>query len=125
MTTNQSAVARIAELKAQLAALQADAIKELREKRAALVKEIAQVDAQLAEMTGQSVGKAARGPKVGAGKSIPLQELKALLEAAPSKTLSIRKEGLELRNIKILAEANPSLLKLGGKGPWPTVTLLK
>jgi hypothetical protein len=30
-----------------------------------------------------------------------------------------------LRNIKILAEANPHLLKLGGKGPWPTVTLLR
>ena len=58
-------------------------------------------------------------------KSVPLQELKELLANAPEKTLSIRKEGLDLANIKTLVKANPTLLKLGGKGPWPTLTLLK
>jgi hypothetical protein len=63
--------------------------------------------------------------KAGPGKSIPLSELKVLLEAAPEKTLNIRREGLQLRNIKVLAGANPHLLALGGSGPWPTVTMLK
>jgi len=54
-----------------------------------------------------------------------LSELKELLAAAPNKTLNIRKEKLELRNIKSLASVNPGLLKLGGKGAWPTVTLLR
>jgi hypothetical protein len=63
--------------------------------------------------------------KAGPGTSIPLSELKPLLEAAPEKTLNIRKAGLQLRNIKVLATANPHLLRLGGKNPWPTVTMLK
>ena len=41
------------------------------------------------------------------------------------KTLNIRKENLELRNIKVLASTKSQLLKLGGKGTWPTVTPLK
>lgn len=124
MTTNQSASARIEELKALLAKAQNDAVQELRDRRNALAKDLAEVDAQIAELTGEAVEKPARKVK-SVGKSLPLQELKELLAAAPDKTLSIRKEGLELRNIKVLAEANPTLLKLGGKGPWPTVTLLK
>jgi hypothetical protein len=58
-------------------------------------------------------------------KSPSLQELKEILAAAPEKTLAVRSEGYDLRNIKVLASANPGLLKLGGKGAWPTVTLLK
>jgi hypothetical protein len=54
-----------------------------------------------------------------------LSELRPLLEAAPEKTLNIRKEGLQLRNIKVLASANPQSLRLGGKAPWLTVTMLK
>jgi len=124
MTTNQSASARIEELKALLAKAQNDAVQELRDRRNTLAKELAEVDAQIAALTGEAVEKPARKVK-SVGKSIPLQELKELLATSPDKTLSIRKEGLELRNIKVLAEANPTLLKLGGKGPWPTVTLLK
>lgn len=62
---------------------------------------------------------------VSTGKRPDLQELKALLAAAPNKTISLRKEGYEVRNVKILAMANPHLLRMGGKGPWPEVTLLK
>ena len=35
------------------------------------------------------------------------------------------KGGYDLRNIKVLAQANPGLLQLGGKGAWPTVKLMK
>lgn len=48
-----------------------------------------------------------------------------MLAAAPDKTIKIRQEGLDLKNIKTLAAANPHLLQMGGNGPWPTVTLLK
>jgi len=63
--------------------------------------------------------------KAAAGKSIPLSELKVLLEKAPDKTLNVRRAGLQLANLKTLANANPHLLKLGGKGAWPTITMLK
>jgi hypothetical protein len=39
------------------------------------------------------------------GRSIPLTELKEMLAAAPDKTLNIRKEGLQLANIKTLARS--------------------
>jgi hypothetical protein len=124
MSHTTASLTRIQELKDEIARLQAEHVNELREKRAALAKELAEIDAQLAELTGSPVEKPGRR-KSEPGRSIPLQELKALLAEAPDKTLSIRKEGLDLRNIKVLAEANPHLLKLGGKGPWPTVTMLK
>jgi hypothetical protein len=126
MTNDLNPLKRIEELKAQIAKLEADALRELKEKREALLAELQSVDAQIAEYTGAPVEskmrkRADRGP----ARSLPLQELKDLLANAPDKTLSIRKENLDLRNIKVLAQANPSLLKLGGNGPWPTVTLLK
>ncbi len=80
-------------------------------------------------MTGERPAGRKRGPRPGKisppARSIPLQELKELLAKAPDKTLNVRREGLELQNIKTLAAVNPSLLKMGGVGPWPTVTLLK
>jgi uncharacterized protein YdcH (DUF465 family) len=125
MSNQSSPLSRISELKAQIARLQDEAVRELREKRKALADELASVDAQLSELTGSSAAKSGPRARVGTGKSVPLQDLKALLEAAPDKTLNIRKEGLELANIKTLASANPHLLRLGGKGAWPTVTMLK
>ena len=126
MTNDLNPIKRIEELKAQIAELEAGALKELRQKREALLAELQSVDAQIAAFTGapaesKSRKRAEREP----AKSLPLQELKELLANAPDKTLSIRKENLDLRNIKVLAQANPHLLKLGGNGPWPTVTLLK
>jgi hypothetical protein len=97
----------------------------LRDKRADLQRELAAVDAQIAELTGTPVEKQAKVARELTGRSIPLSELKALLAAAPDKTISIRKEGLQLANIKTLATVNPHLLSIGGKGAWPTVTLLK
>jgi hypothetical protein len=127
MTTNRDSLKRITDLKAEIARLEGAALKELREKRTALLTELATVEAKIVELGGAVViGRSKRGPRQQpAGKSLPLQELKALLEHAPEKTLNVRKENLELRNIKVLAEANPQLLKFGGKGAWPTVTLLK
>lgn len=126
MTASSSSLARIADLKAQIAKLESEAVQELRLKRESLAEQLAEVDAQLAELTGTPAEPTARRKApVSTGRSIPLQELKEMLANAPEKTLNVRKEGLDLRNIKVLAEANPQLLKLGGKGPWPTVTLLK
>ncbi len=125
---NTSSLERIQQLKAEIASLEQAAIQELMDRRNALTRELATVDAELARLTGQPASETkksrATAPK-SVGKSLPLQELKELLEAAPAKTLNVRKEGLELRNIKVLATANPHLLKIGGKGAWPTVTLLK
>lgn len=125
MSTTPSPLAQIEQLKAQIAQLQQQAVKELKQKREDLLKQLAEVDSQLAELTGDAPEAPSKRKEKAAGRSVPLQELKALLADAPDKTLNIRKEGLDLRNIKVLAEANPGLLKLGGKGAWPTVTLLK
>lgn len=124
---NSSSLDRIQQLKAEIATLEQAAIQELMDRRNALTNELAAVDAEIAKLTGKPVQEKktrASAPKA-AGLSLPLQELKELLAKAPDKTLNIRKEGLELRNIKVLANANPHLLRLAGKGAWPTVTLLK
>ena len=122
-----SSLDRIKQLKAEIATLEQAAIQELMDRRNNLTHELAAVDAEIARLTGKPVEikKTRAAATTGPGKSLPLQELKELLAAAPDKTLNIRKENLELRNIKVLANANPHLLKLGGKGAWPTVTLLK
>ena len=127
MSNTTSSIERIADLKAQIAALEKNAINELTEKRNALARELAAVDAEIARLTGRPVDGAksrASAPKA-AGKAPSLQDLKAIIAAEPEKTLNIRKGGYDLRNIKVLAQANPGLLQLGGKGAWPTVKLLK
>jgi hypothetical protein len=123
----QTASARLAALKAEIKNLEQAALSELIEKRNSLTQQLAQVDAEIAELKGAQPERKRRGRASAstAAKILPLQELKELLTAAPDKTLGIRKENLDLQNIKALANANPHLLKLGGKGPWPTVTLLK
>ena len=127
MPTPTSSFERIQQLKAELASLEQAAIQELMERRNNLSRELATVDAEIAKLTGKQVeGKKGRSAaQRSPGRNIPLQELKEELAAAPNKTVNIRKANLELRNIKVLAKANPQLLKLGGKGAWPTVTLLK
>lgn len=116
---------RIAALSAEIESLKQAAVSELMEKRNSLTQQIAAVDAELASITGKTQEPKQRRRNSPAGRSVPLQELKELLAQAPEKTLNIRKSGLEARNIKVLASANPGLLKMGGKGAWPTVTLLK
>ncbi len=120
---------RIAALTAEIEALKKSAITELMERRNSLGQQLAAVDREISELTGGAPEPKRRGRKPGAvstpGKSLPLQELKEFLAAAPNKTANIRKDNLDLANIKTLANANPHLLKMGGKGAWPTVTLLK
>jgi uncharacterized small protein (DUF1192 family) len=117
---------RIAVLTAEIENLKQSAVSELMERRNALTQQLAQVDAELAALTGKTAETAKpRRRNSPSGRSVPLQELKELLAQAPDKTLNIRKAGLEARNIKVLASANPGLLRMGGKGAWPTVTLLR
>ena len=127
MPTPASSLDRIQQLKAEIVSLEQAAIQELMERRNTLSHELATIDAEIAKLTGKAVTtKSARStaPKP-AGKSLPLQELKELLAKAPEKSLNIRKAELDLANIKSLAKANPQLLKMSAKGPWPIVTLLK
>jgi len=120
-----SSYERLQQLQAEIAKLQQGAIEELMDRRNALSRELAAVDADIAKLTGKPVeGKKPR-TLPSPGRNIPLAQLKEELAAAPNKTLNIRKAGLELRNVKNLAKVNPGLLKMGGSGPWPTVTLLK
>lgn len=126
MTNDTNSLKRIEELKAQIAKLEEDALRELRDKRTALIEELKSVDAQIAAFTGapaqpKTRKRAEREP----ARTISLQELKEMLLKAPDKTVSIRKENLDLKNIKTLVQANSNVLKLGGNGPWPTVTILK
>jgi hypothetical protein len=120
-----SSLVRLQQLEAEISKVRQTAIQELMDRRNALSRELGKIDDDIAKLGG----KAVEGKKVritaSAGRNIPLAQLKEELAAAPNKTLDVRKAKLELRNVKILAEANPGLLKLGGKGAWPTVTLLK
>jgi len=117
---------RISDLKAQIAALEKNALQELMEKRNTLSHELAAVDAEIARLSGKPAEtKKPRATSTKVLKSPSLQSLKEILAAAPGKTISIRSEGYDLKNVKVLANANPHLLQLGGKGAWPTVTLLK
>ena len=126
MSTTSSSLDRITDLKAQIAALEKTALQELMDKRNSLSHQLASVDAEIARLTGKPVeGKKPRASASKVLKSPSLQELKEILAAAPNKTIGIRKDGYDLQNIKTLAKANPGLLQLGGKAPWPTVTLLK
>jgi hypothetical protein len=122
MSTNSQD--RIDQLKTQLASLEKAAVQELIDRRKNIVLELATVDAQIAKLTGKPVKEKIPRTPASHGRNISLQQLKDELAAAPNKTLNIRKANLELRNIKVLAEYNPGLLKLGGVGAWPTVTLL-
>jgi hypothetical protein len=113
------------QLISEIADLQKAAIQDLMDRRNWLSRELARVDAELAELTGEPMaGKKARAEAIPA-RQVTLPELIVKLEMAPHRTLNIRKANLEAKHIKALAKANPRLLKLGGKGAWPTVTLLK
>jgi hypothetical protein len=119
---------KVQQLQAEIEELKSRAIQELKEKRVQLEQELIDVDAQIRKLTGKSLSDGApqrTRRSEPSGRSVPLQELKDLLAAAPDKTLNLRKAGLEVRNVKVLAQANPHLLKMGGVGAWPTVTLLK
>jgi hypothetical protein len=118
------------ELIAAVADLQNAAEQELRERREWLSRELASVEAELACMTelaedSPEEEKAQASAPADSPKKPTLPELIAELEAAPERTLNIRKAHLDVRSIKALAKANPRRLQIGGKAGWPTVTLVE
>lgn len=125
-----SAVEQIEKLRAQFETealkLRSEALSELNEELSKARGEVFRIEKEIEALTGKPARKArgSAAPK-GAGKRPDLQELKALLSKAEGKTINLRREGYDTANVKTLAAANPGLLKLGGKNPWPTVTLLK
>jgi hypothetical protein len=124
MPTTTTAQSKIQQLQQQIAILKDTATKELREKRVQLAQELHVVDAQIARLTGKPLEEKYRTRRP-TGRILTLQELKDLLAAAPGKMLSLRKEGIEAKAVKALAKANPGVLKMGGKGAWPEITLVK
>lgn len=115
------------ELIAELAHLQESVVRQLRDRRERLCEELASVNAELEELEEKPAPAKKKPAKVtaNAARKPTLPELTAELEAAPEHTLNIRKAHLDVKHIKALAKANPQALQLGGKGGWPTVTLLK
>jgi len=116
----------IQKLQAQIASLKDSAISELRARKSAIEEELHSIDGELEKLTGKPAGTR-RGRRVGdtpLKRSLTFQELKDMLLNTPSKTLNIRKEGLDITNIRTLANINPRDLMLGGKGPWPTVSYI-
>jgi len=122
----------ISRLQQQIVRLTEAAVGDLKARRAELEAELKNIDVEIENLTGKParVKRTRQAAPVSAatpptGKRPDLQELKALLAEAPNKTISLRKEGYDVRNVKVMAQANPGLFAMGGKGPWPTVTLLK
>jgi hypothetical protein len=113
----------ILKLQQQIEALKGGAISELSARRAALQSELKSLDAELEALTGKPAGRRPRATP--AIRSVTFQELKDLLLAAPNKALNIRRAGLDATNIRTLANLNPKDLQMGGKGAWPTVTLVR
>lgn len=132
-------------LSAILAAAQSPSFKKLLEDQDKARKAVAEAEKHLAEVEARLAGSippelaallssADSGDKKtrktrskvekGELKKPDLQELKELLSRQPAKTLNIRGEGYDTPNIKVLADANPHLLRYE-KGTWPKVTLLK
>ena len=116
---------RIAALRAEIAHLEQQAVHELISKRERLKEELDHLDAEIHRITG----KAPRGPRGGGGKprsgrTVSFEELKQMLESAPGRTINVRKLKLDFAAIKGYAKSHPNTLKLAGKGPWPTVTLV-
>ncbi len=120
-----NALEAIAKLQAQIGQLTESAITELRQRKGDLERELETIDSDLEKLTGKPSGRSRKSLDTPAKKSVALAELRELLLAAPNQTLNIRRANLDFLNIKTLAYTNPSQLRLGGKAPWPTVTLVK
>jgi len=126
-----------------LNAAQNPAFKKLLDDKTKAVSALAEAKAHLADLEAKlfsTIPPALKGllqpdepakprkPRATAGngdlKRPDLQELKAILDGLPDKTLNIRQEGYESRNIKVLSEANPHLFAYY-KGTWPKVKYLR
>jgi hypothetical protein len=116
VTQYQEAVSKAEELKPK-------AIQYLHDRKSAIEKEIAEIDREIAAMTGEPAQTAKPRTQKPAGKQISFRLLAELLKDRPDRTLNIRKEGYDTAWIKELVKDNPGQLTFGGNGPWPTVTL--
>ena len=117
-------ISQYQEALARAEALKPKAIQFLHDRKAAIQKEIAEVDREIAEMTGEQTHPPKPRALKPQGKQISFRLLADLLKDRPDKTLNIRKEGYDTAWMKQLVKDNPDQLTLGGNGPWPTVTLL-
>lgn len=117
---------RISALRAEIAQLERAAVHELHARRDSIKKQLDELDAEIERITGKapraSKGRSGRG---GNTRVVSLQELKDLLEKAADHTINVRKLKLDFSVIKGFVHAHPQTFKLGGKGPWPTVSLHK
>jgi hypothetical protein len=121
------------------------ALAELMQKRLEAVSSLASIDADIMEvrrLTGETRngrsgkrrladqtrngrrGKRRKTNQSRNGKP-PIEEIVAALAKSDSKTLQLRHFKWKTAHVRILAAENPGILRLGGKRPWPTVTLLK
>ena len=135
---NTNPLQEISKLQQQIEQLKDAAVSELKARRAELETELKSIEAEIENLTGKAPRQrrtrvtAANGSgpasssEAPVGKKPDLQELKVLLAGRARKNhLPPQRGGYDVRNVKIMAMANPHLLRMGGKGPWPTVTLLK
>jgi hypothetical protein len=130
---------------AEIEKLQKAVVRDLQDRRGRLSRELHSVDVELAELAGElpnvvpAATEAKPRPRARAPITVPtvaeiiaapvtrqvdLAALIAELHAAPDGTLNIRKAGLDVKHVRTLVKANPRLLRLHGKGAWPTVTLI-
>jgi hypothetical protein len=116
-------VSQYHEAVAKAEALKATAIQFLRDRKSMIEQEIAEVDRQIAAMTGETARTARSRAQKPQGKQISFRLLTDVLKDRPDRTLNIRKEGYDTMWMKTLVKENPGQLTLGGAGPWPTVTL--
>lgn len=124
--TPPPAIEEIAKLQAQIQQLKGDALKELQNRKSSIEEELEAIEAELLNLTGKADGRRGkRGLDTPAKRSLTYAELREMLAAAPERTLNIRKQNLDLLNVRTLVHANPQFLSLGGKAPWPTVSLVR
>lgn len=132
-TSSSPSESRIASLDAldaliaEIAHLQDAVVHELLDRRGHLCRELARIDEELAELAEEPKAKKKMraSPPAASARKIVLAELLVELEAAPGRTLNLRKANLDVKSTKALAKDHPHLLQLGGKSGWPTVMLMK
>jgi hypothetical protein len=101
---------QIDKLKAEIAKLEGQALKDLNAKREALLAEIASVDEQISALVGTGVISSKRRAKKKPAKSTSQQEQRKPVTDAPQNGQGIGREDLDSRNHKSSPEVNSQLL---------------
>src|SRR5262245_36373826 len=107
-------VSQYHEAVAKAEALKVEAIRFLRDRKAAVEKEMVEVDRQIAAMTGETVRTTMPRCAKSHGKQSSFRLLTDVLKDRPDRTLNIRKEGYDTAWMKVLVKENPGQLTLGG-----------